>query len=473
MAFFTKRRKTRSPKTIQSEPASSTRTDGVLAKLENSIQENEKEKLPSVIESDKSHSSDEPVDRAVHSIRFRTLASDRPNRDVVNDDEFEKSSCILREVMSPSRPVLDMDFFAGRTQELKRAISAIENEHMHLVIYGKRGWGKTSFTNTLTSIAKNAGYIVCRTSCSQSITYDGIFRSFLQQIPSIYDTSFILNSGTDSHIADFSQFLNDATLTPKELSEVLGRLSGTRVLFVLDEFDRSSSEELKYDIAETIKNFSDEGIRATIILVGVANTINDLLGIHESVQRNIAGIPMRLLSKAEFRELIDICENNTDMKFEEEALEKIEQLSRRVPHFSRIICLHAGQYALSQHRRTVSLEDVGYASAKARQELVPLLTKKNHILLETMSNQSARSFLRTIASVQTDDEGYFTIDDATQVFEELSGVRVTKLAIGSKLSLLSKQGNGLLTKDEEGGKVKYRMQDPLSGFFIRLSYEID
>jgi len=75
--------------------------------------------------------------RKINSIQFRTLASDRPNRNAVNDSDYERARLRLREVFAPSAPVLNKEHFAGRTEELERAISSIENERMHLMTFIK------------------------------------------------------------------------------------------------------------------------------------------------------------------------------------------------------------------------------------------------------------------------------------------------------------------------------------------------
>ncbi len=245
-------------------------------------------------------------ERSVHRIHFKTLASDKPGTSVIKDRDIENSQLVLRTVFAPSTPILDIDYFAGRIKEITRAVSAIENERMHLIIHGKRGLGKTSFSNALCNIAKEANYIVCKTSCSQYSTFSEIFRSFLKEIPLLYDKNFITNHGVDTRQKCFDTLLPEGAFSPKDLTKILLRLTSARVLFVLDEFDRNQTPNFKDSILETIKNFSDNCVRANLILIGATDTVDELIGLNESVRRNISGIPIKVFNEAEVAELFDI-----------------------------------------------------------------------------------------------------------------------------------------------------------------------
>lgn len=409
-----------------------------------------------------------PIDRDIHKIRFRTLASDRPNKNAVEDSPFERARLLLREVFAPSAPVLDKNHFAGRTNELRRAISAIENERMHLIIYGKRGWGKTSFTNTLCMIAEEAGYAVCRASCSNATTFEGIFRDFLRQIPLLHDRTFLASHGADQSHLGFDTLLPEGSFSPKELTDVLSRLSTTRVIFVFDEFDRADEHKLRRPIADTIKSFSDRSVRATLIIVGVADTLDDLLGYHESIERNVTGLPMRLLSSGEFEELISIGETVSGVSFPLAVRDRISNLSRQIPYFTRLLCLHAAQSALEDQRWEVRNSDVDYAVEKALDDTATLIDRNHRRLIDETETGPAKDFFHCLASVATNDEGDFTMDSLVVEYEATTKTHISKLSIGSKLSLLARPGIDFLTKHEDDNKIKYRLHDPMTGFYLRL-----
>lgn len=409
--------------------------------------------------------------RKINSIQFRTLASDRPNRNAVNDSDYERARLRLREVFAPSAPVLNKEHFAGRTEELERAISSIENERMHLVIYGKRGWGKTSFTNTLSNIASEAGYIVCRASCSSDIKYSDIFRNFLSEIPLIHDSRYISGHTREFSKETLAKHLPDGDFGPRELTEAVANMTATRAIFILDEYDRAQDPNLTTALAETLKNFSDRAVRVSIIIVGVADTLGDMLGAHESIRRNIVGLPMRLLSGPEFDELLDIGEAETRVVFPDQIRARLANLSRQVPYFTRLLCLHAGQNALAHERWNVTNIDVDYAKEQALFDTKPLLSRYHRRLIEDADNAVLKSFLISIARVKTNDKGDFTVAEVLDEYQKLTGTAVSKLSIGSRLSLLAKDEIAFVTKFERDHKLFYRLTDPLTGFYLRLRYE--
>ncbi|UTW55867.1 AAA family ATPase [Kordiimonas sp. SCSIO 12610] len=409
--------------------------------------------------------------RKINSIQFRTLASDRPNRNAVNDTDYERARLKLREIFAPSAPVLNKEHFAGRTEELERAISSIENERMHLVIYGKRGWGKTSFTNTLSNIAAEAGYIVCRASCSSDIKYSDIFRNFLSEIPLIHDSRFISGHTRELSKETLARHLPEGDFGPRELTEAVANMTATRAIFVLDEYDRAQDPNLTTALAETLKNFSDRAVRVSIIIVGVADTLGEMLGAHESIRRNIVGLPMRLLSSPEFDELLDIGEAATRVEFPAGVRARLSNLSRQVPYFTRLLCLHAGQSALSHERWNVTNVDVDYAKEQALFDTKPLLSRYHRRLIEDADNAVLKSFLISIARVKTNDKGDFTVAEVLDEYQKLTGTVVSKLSVGSRLSLLAKEEIAFVTKFERDHKLFYRLTDPLTGFYLRLRYE--
>lgn len=55
----------------------------------------------------------------------------------------------LRNAFTPSQPVLSHRMFAGRTEVLRTLIRSLEDQRLHVVLYGDRGIGKTSLLHIL------------------------------------------------------------------------------------------------------------------------------------------------------------------------------------------------------------------------------------------------------------------------------------------------------------------------------------
>ena len=66
-------------------------------------------------------------------------------------------------------------------------------------------------------------------------------------------------------------------ISPRVASDFLAKVVGTRVVVVLDEFDRSGAKEFRQNVAELIKNLSDRLVRVQVVIAGVAANLTELL----------------------------------------------------------------------------------------------------------------------------------------------------------------------------------------------------
>ena len=74
--------------------------------------------------------------------RFNTTAGDQTSGR--GGDRFSALRARLRNAFTPSQPIAERRLFAGREDVLKSMIRSIEDQRLHVVIYGERGIGKTS-----------------------------------------------------------------------------------------------------------------------------------------------------------------------------------------------------------------------------------------------------------------------------------------------------------------------------------------
>jgi len=58
-------------------------------------------------------------------------------------------------------------------------------------------------------------------------------------------------------------------------------------------------------LADTIKNLSDHSLDVTIILIGVADTVDELIEGHKSIERALVQVPMPRMSSQELNQIID------------------------------------------------------------------------------------------------------------------------------------------------------------------------
>ncbi|WP_449231678.1 AAA family ATPase [Azospirillum doebereinerae] len=277
---------------------------------------------------------------------------------------------LLREAFTPTRPKQQLNgLFIGRSDTLRRIISAIEEERAHVILYGDRGRGKTSVANGIEKIAAQAGYLSLKLTCSAELSFEDIFRHFLKKIPSTY-----YRSGADNPFAarrnfnSFNELLPDGTFSVTELNEVLSGIHATHVLLILDEYDRVTDEDFRNKLAELFKNLTDSSIPVTLLVVGVAENLDQLLGKHPSIQRSLVPVHLPLMTDQEIGRLIQAGAQNANISFAPDVVQRVAEFVRGLPYYAQLLGLHAARSAVSRGNTVVERPDLAYAVARCLQE---------------------------------------------------------------------------------------------------------
>lgn len=282
----------------------------------------------------------------------------------------------LRDAFTPSQPVQEPKMFAGRSGILRTLIRSIEDLRLHVVIYGDRGFGKTSLLHLLTLLAREAHYHVAYHSCSERGNFTDTFRAIASEVPLLYDARFGPNDEETEGGATLARLLPEGDFSVSQLSEVFSHLSNTRLLVVLDEFDRSPTGEFRQSVAEFIKNVSDRSLRVQLIIAGVAGNLAELVEHIPSIRRNILGLQIPPMTPEEVREVIAIGEGISGLKFRDDASERIVKLANGSPYLASLLAQYAGFNAIDAERRDVKGDDVDTAATQVRGELRGRLSDK-------------------------------------------------------------------------------------------------
>lgn len=292
---------------------------------------------------------------------FRGTANDSNRRSAIAHGGDDPARLKLQHAFTPSQPVNDVRMFAGRRDVLLSLIRAIEEAHLHVVIFGDRGIGKTSLVHAFSQLAREARYIVRYLSCSETSEFSPVFRAIAGDIPLLYHSDFDPTSEAAERGATLDEMLGDGIITVPDVSEAFAKLSGTRVLVILDEFDRATSADFKRSIAELIKSLSDQSIRVQIVIAGVAANLTELVEHIPSIRRNVLGLPMTGMTHEEIVELIGFGEAVSGLAFDEGAVEAIIEAAQGSPYVAGLLAQQAASATLDRKVGTVSTVDVASA----------------------------------------------------------------------------------------------------------------
>lgn len=309
------------------------------------------------------------------------------------------------QAFTPSQPVSSMERFAGRSALLDRVIRAIEDQQLHVIIYGDRGIGKTSLMRVVAELAKGARYIVHFTSCGEQSEFSETFRSVASQIRLLYDGSLDPGDEDVERGGTLADRLPVGDFTASQLTEVLEGISGTRVLIMLDEFDRAESPRFRASIAELIKNLSDRSIRVQIMIAGVASNLTDLIAHIPSIRRNIIGIAVPNMDEDEIREMVTIANKNGGPAFLPAAVEALARVSAGLPYLAALIGQHAAIAAIEQQSLEVTADHVSVATERAAADI---LSRLSPLVTHSLRDERARepgSLLWSCAADAIENDG--------------------------------------------------------------------
>src|SRR4051812_35572102 len=92
---------------------------------------------------------------------------------------------------SPSGPINRRDLFAGRIDQIKTVLRAISQRAQHVVLFGERGVGKTSFASLIhdfwTEVFQDeSGLVVARVNADTTDNFDTIWSKIAGEIRFIH-----------------------------------------------------------------------------------------------------------------------------------------------------------------------------------------------------------------------------------------------------------------------------------------------
>ena len=211
-------------------------------------------------------------------------------------DETEMLSRLrlVAEAFRPAAPIDRRSLFSGRSEQIAELFSIASQPGQHALIYGERGVGKTSLAVVTAGMLSSANMLCAHATCDVSDDFESVWRKALDELR-IHSTKQAVGFGAGSleRAESAGRLLGAGNVTPHSVRGALERAAHERDLVVfIDEFDRLREADTRVLFADTIKTLSDRVARVTIVLIGVADSVGELIREHRSVERALAQIHM-------------------------------------------------------------------------------------------------------------------------------------------------------------------------------------
>ena len=382
----------------------------------------------------------------------------------------EQKQLILGQVFSPTSPIQERDFFFGRINQLEKIADAINENGQHAILYGERGVGKTSLANIMSKSYTNL-YPV-KITCDRQDTFKTLWERAFESIQfSKTTTGLGFNSQQVTEIISLKgQIENIPNLRANQLVNIFNSFGNFKTLFIFDEFDNIHNEKIRAAFADLIKSLSDNNTSSTIVLVGIADNIESLIGNHQSLERCLKQVKMPRMKSEEGTEIIVNGLRKLEIKIEQKIIDKIIEFSSGFPHYIHLLCKYGAKELIKNNKDVFS---EAYLTIAIREGIEntseQLRISFRKAILSSNSSNKWRDLIYACANCSLDEFNAFTISDVVCQYNVITKGKTKNNDLNYNLNKLTTEDRGeILTKLGKGMSTRYCFKNPMMRAFVKL-----
>lgn len=354
-------------------------------------------------------------------------------------------------------------------------VDAVNQVGLHAVIFGERGVGKTSLANVIapTIFAVDnpnspqfnpKGRVVLKTVATTTDTFSSIWAKLFRDI-TLRENRPVAGflPGQKNPVSLLEAYGLKSPISVDDVRRVLTVIAAS--VFIVDEFDRVAPPTMK-EFTDLIKTLSDFSVDTTVVLVGVSDTINNLVSDHASIVRAISQVFLRRMPPVELRKILTNAEDKLGIKFEEEAAQLIVHVSQGLPHYTHLIGLNAVRVAALDGTNVISRKNVftalDRATTQAEQSARDRHSRAIHSSHKDALYRQILLACAIAAAHEQDPLGYFTPSSVIAPLSSILGRSVEIATFNSHLSAFSQARRGnVLERIGQPRSYRFRFQDPM------------
>jgi Cdc6-like AAA superfamily ATPase len=396
-------------------------------------------------------------------------------------EQAEKLDISASQTFRPRTPIATRDLFAGRWGQIKTLADAVSQSGLHVVIYGERGVGKTSLSNVIKPIiqafdedkagARIQERLVIKATANSDDNFSTLWHRLFQEITWKDNRPVMgITPGTKPPMSLRQAFSLGENLSVDDVRRVISRIPGS--VYIIDEFDRSASTTSK-SFTDLMKVLSDYSIECTVVLVGVAETIDGLMSDHASISRALVQVLLPRMRPEELREILAKAEESLSISFSSEAASLIVSLSQGLPHYTHLLGLHSVRISASQFSDIVAQDAVFDALKEAVKQAQQTVTEKHTKAIRSAHKDALyKQVLLACALAAThsrDALGYFNPGSVVAPLTEILGRSVPIAAFSHHLNeFCSEKRSETLERTGQKRNYRFRFRDPLLVPFVLM-----
>jgi Cdc6-like AAA superfamily ATPase len=383
--------------------------------------------------------------------------------EAMQEDEWRTKALNAGKVFTPTTPINAQDLFAGRKKELRQIVDVIHQVGQHAILYGDRGVGKTSLANIVAAELGGPNVLAPRINCDSTDDFDLVWKKAIREAGLTQQQRSIgFKAGSSLHAMSPVDLLGEKA-TPDSVRHCLARIAEQFVpVFIIDEFDRLDTATRRA-LADTIKTLSDHAVPATILLVGVADNVDQLIVEHRSVQRALAQVHMPRMHPDELHVLLEKGVEKLGMTIQISAKRLITRLSQGMPHYTHLLALHACRAAIDDRSSEVTEYAVQNALERAlRTAQQSILNSYETAVRSARKDNLFREVLLACAMVDANDLGEFSPQEIRGWLQQITGRHYEISSFAQHLKEFTEPKRGpVLQKIGISRLYRYKFIDPL------------
>ena len=329
---------------------------------------------------------------------------------------------------------------------------ALRDEKAHVVLYAERGSGKTSLSNLVIETLRRSGVIVARCTCEAASSFDAVIRGLMRDVPE----ALLAAPAEGSSGEGCEAALPPREVQPRDVATLISRLACRSLVCVVDEFDRVEDDTMRTQLADTIKQVSDRGVPLSFMIVGVSENLDEILGRHPSVQRNVAPFHMPLLSDEAVAGLLIRGANAIGLVIPPSLIVQVTTIARGMPYMAQLLGLRIAQFAYLRGERRVTEDDLAAVVERLLLDARPAVVARYASLTDGGQDTETVTALRQIATADHDPWGRLAVTFGT------AAVTIGGRVIAPQCWLRLQAAGVLRPSDAEPGLVTFNDRDLLN-----------
>lgn len=243
-------------------------------------------------------------------------------------------------------------------------------------------------------------------------------------------------------------------------------MGGLNALLVIDEADAIETDGDRKRLAELIKYLSDSDSKLKVMVVGVAETGEEIIAAHPSVQRCLKETELRPMRDDEIEKIVTEGFHRLSLTYSDDVIQAIVHLSAGYPHFTHLIALKCAESAIAAKNTLVERSDLADALSLAVEDAEGTLRR----VYDNSTRSKSDMYKTILAAAASLEPGEFEAAALRNAVERLTGKRISQGSLNNYYQrLVSEDGTRVLRRT---GRGHYRFQDPRMASFVRIKNQM-